>query len=64
MNEKTEKRYNYFKLFLALGLTSLAVILPITTMFKGIFVMYNDGELLDDGRIMLCQYEIWRFRDQ
>ncbi|MHA1681223.1 MAG: aryl-sulfate sulfotransferase [Promethearchaeota archaeon] len=52
------------KILVGVALTMVSVFLPVLSIFNGIYVMYNDAEVLPDGNIMFCQYEIWRYQDQ
>ncbi|MHA1890164.1 MAG: hypothetical protein ACTSYS_04180 [Promethearchaeota archaeon] len=59
-----EKSLTRLKIVLGISLISISILVPVGSMFSGVYVMFNDGELLPDGRVMICQYEIWRFMDQ
>ncbi|MHA1849079.1 MAG: hypothetical protein ACTSXU_15655, partial [Promethearchaeota archaeon] len=59
-----EKSLTRLKIVLGISLISISILVPVGSMFSGVYVMFNDGELLPDGRVIICQYEIWRFMDQ
>ncbi|MHA1683269.1 MAG: aryl-sulfate sulfotransferase [Promethearchaeota archaeon] len=58
--ELNVKRYRNIKTLILTSIAIVSTIFSTIPIYSARYVMFNDGELLPDGTIMLCQYEISR----